>query len=165
MRRGLSVPTRRALTLGFGVATGLLAAWLWTRDDPTPPPSPAVAADPEPAATDEETSPPPAPPDALPSDCDTLAERAVEVAEALNEKACIEAGRALRELERQRDLAAKGVISDDALDKVESAHQLAVTACAAARAQVRQAQAAVEVDRHQRVEAEVAVHSLLPLNR
>lgn len=76
-----------------------------------------------------------------------LAERALEVAKAQNAKACLAAERARREYERNRELAAKGVVSADALDAVLSARDLALAECAVLEAEVRRATAALDAAR------------------
>jgi HlyD family secretion protein len=73
-----------------------------------------------------------------------LAQRSLEVAEATNQRACLAADRALRELERNRKLADDNIVSVDVLDELESAHDLAVADCGVARSRVEEAHAGVE---------------------
>lgn len=54
-----------------------------------------------------------------------LAQRALDVALAGEKRACISAERALRELDRKRELAKDELVSVDQIDALESAHQLA----------------------------------------
>jgi HlyD family secretion protein len=76
-----------------------------------------------------------------------LAQRAQAVAEANQTRACVAADRARRELERNRTLAAEGLVSVDVLDGLDSAFQMASAECDVARAEVLRAQAAVDVAR------------------
>lgn len=76
-----------------------------------------------------------------------LAEEAHEVAVARNQRACLAADRAKRELERNRELADDNIVSVDVLDGLQSAHELAVADCAVAASEVRHALAAVEAAR------------------
>jgi len=76
-----------------------------------------------------------------------LAERALSVAEARQGRACIAERRALRELERQRQLAADEIVSVDRIDALESAHELAVAECAVAAAEVEHARASIDAAR------------------
>lgn len=74
-----------------------------------------------------------------------LARRDVETATAERRRTCLEAERALRELERTRRLAADQIVSVDLLDRVESAHEAADAACASVATAVERARAAVDV--------------------
>ena len=76
-----------------------------------------------------------------------LAERALEVAQAQNAKACLAAERALREYERNRELAVQRVVSADVLDALSSARDLALAECAVHEAEVRRAGATLEAAR------------------
>ena len=72
-----------------------------------------------------------------------LAERALDVAVATNERSCIAADRAARELARNQGLG-EGVVSEDMLDRLESAEELARAECRVAEAEVQRARAAVD---------------------
>lgn len=74
-----------------------------------------------------------------------LAERAVEVAEANNRKACVRADRALRELERNQALVEKGIVSPDTIEAYENAHDLAIADCVVAEAEIARTRAALDV--------------------
>ncbi len=74
-----------------------------------------------------------------------LAEKALALALAENDHACIAAERARRELERNRDLAAQNFLSADALDSLESTYTLAVATCTAHAAESERARATVLV--------------------
>ncbi|HZL99655.1 MAG TPA: efflux RND transporter periplasmic adaptor subunit, partial [Planctomycetota bacterium] len=76
-----------------------------------------------------------------------LARRAQAVAEANQARACIAAERTRRELERNRTLAAEGLVSVDVLDGLESSWHMAAAECDVAKAEVLRAQAAVDVAR------------------
>jgi len=76
-----------------------------------------------------------------------LAQRAQQVAEAEQSRACIAADRARRELERNQQLSSEGLVSVDVLDGLESASQMAAAECDVARAEVLRTQAAVDVAR------------------
>jgi HlyD family secretion protein len=78
-----------------------------------------------------------------------LAERERESAIAEATRACLGAERAERELERNRRLAARGIVSVDLLDQVENAARTAGAACDAARAAERRADASIELARSQ----------------
>ncbi len=73
-----------------------------------------------------------------------LARRALERAQAVHDRACIEAQRAERELERNRKLAAEKIVSTDVLDGLESAWELAIAGCSVAEAEVRREEATVQ---------------------
>jgi HlyD family secretion protein len=74
-----------------------------------------------------------------------LARREVDTAAAERRRACLAAERAGRELARNRGLAAKGIVSTDVLDQVESAALTAEAACEAAQATEKRVEAAVQV--------------------
>ncbi len=76
-----------------------------------------------------------------------LSAREVEAARADQERACLAADRAERELERVRTLADEDIVSTDLLDSVESAHLTAEAACRTAAANSARAEAAVTVAR------------------
>ncbi len=76
-----------------------------------------------------------------------LSERERQAARAEQERACLAAQRAERELERMRTLADEEIVSTDLLDSVESAHLTADAACRTAAANTARAQAAVAVAR------------------
>ena len=72
-----------------------------------------------------------------------LAQRALDVALAGEKRACISAERALRELDRKRELAKDELVSVDQIDALESAHQLALADCSVAAAEVERARASI----------------------
>jgi len=72
-----------------------------------------------------------------------LARESQRAAEAAKRETCIERDRALRELERKRELAAQQIVSEDLLDQLESAHAMADAACLRGAAEVEQARAEV----------------------
>lgn len=76
-----------------------------------------------------------------------LAERAVDAAVALHDKACIATERARHELDHNRELNAQNVVSSDTVDRLQSVHDLALGDCKATEAQVAHARAAVDVAR------------------
>ncbi len=76
-----------------------------------------------------------------------LAGRELEAARAEQERACLGAERAARELERVQRLADDQIVSDDLLDSVASAHLTAEAGCRTAAANAARAQAAVTVAR------------------
>ncbi len=76
-----------------------------------------------------------------------LAGRDLEAARAEQERACLAADRAERELERVRRLAEDDIVSADLLDSIESAHLTAAAGCRTAAANTARAQAAVTVAR------------------
>jgi HlyD family secretion protein len=78
-----------------------------------------------------------------------LAKRERESATAEASRACFSAERAARELERNKALAAKGIVSTDLLDQMDMAARTANAACDAARASEKRAEAAVEVAERQ----------------
>ena len=74
-----------------------------------------------------------------------LARRERESAVADANRACLAAERAGRELERNRGLAAKGIVSTDLLDQVDSAARTASASCDSAHAAEKRAQASIEL--------------------
>src|SRR5215470_1432275 len=58
-----------------------------------------------------------------------VSHRALQAAEAQRQQTCTGAERSHRELDRQRKLAAEGIISADSLDAVQSAAEAADAAC------------------------------------
>lgn len=75
------------------------------------------------------------------------AEKALDLAGARNAEAGIASERAVRELERNRELASRQFLSADALDALESACALAKAACRTAAAEVEHARALLEAAR------------------
>jgi len=73
------------------------------------------------------------------------ARRELASAEAEHRRACLAAELAEREYQRNRKLAADGIITDSLLDQLESAAQTGAATCEAAAAAVETAQAAVAV--------------------
>jgi HlyD family secretion protein len=78
-----------------------------------------------------------------------LAKRERESATAEAARACFSAERAARELDRNKALAAKGIVSTDLLDQVEVAARSANAACDAAKASEKRAEASIEVAERQ----------------
>lgn len=76
-----------------------------------------------------------------------LTERELEALESERQRACLEAERAEREFQRTQRLADEEIVSEDLLDNTDSLRQGAAAACAAARANVARAQAAVGLAR------------------
>lgn len=76
-----------------------------------------------------------------------LAERALDVAAAESRRACVAAERAGREYERNRELAERGVVSSDDIDRFASARELALAACDVAAANLEHARATIGVAR------------------
>lgn len=74
-----------------------------------------------------------------------LAQRALDSSVAGYERACITSDRAHRELERNRTLADKRIVSADALDSYESAYAVALATCRTSATDVEQARASVAV--------------------
>jgi len=89
--------------------------------------------------------------DATPRAQLTLARESLRVADAARLQACIARDRALRELDRKRNLAKGRIISEDLLDALESAHEAAEASCVAATAERDKAEAAIRA-----VEADLA---------
>jgi HlyD family secretion protein len=80
-----------------------------------------------------------------------LAQESLRVAAAARREACVARDRALRELNRKRELAKERIMSDDLLDALESAHEAAAAACTAVTAERDKAKAAISA-----VEADLA---------
>ena len=78
-----------------------------------------------------------------------LAKREKESAVAEAARACFAADRAGRELDRNRKLAAKGIVSTDLLDQMQVSARTAGAACDAAQASEKRADAAIEVAERQ----------------
>jgi len=78
-----------------------------------------------------------------------LAKREKESAVADASRACFAAERADRELERNRKLAEKGIVSTDLLDQMQVSSRTAGAACDAAQASAKRAEAAIEVAERQ----------------
>jgi HlyD family secretion protein len=76
-----------------------------------------------------------------------LAGSELEAARAEQERACLAADRADRELQRMQRLADEQIVSTDLLDSIESARMTAEAACRTAQANSARAQAAVGVAR------------------
>jgi HlyD family secretion protein len=79
----------------------------------------------------------------------SLAEDERDVALAQRDQACFAAERAARERDRVRDLAARGIVSTDQVDGVDSQERTAQAACRAARATAERADSAVTLARAQ----------------
>lgn len=79
-----------------------------------------------------------------------LQERSAEAAAATAREACDAAEQADRDLERNRALAAQSILSPSLLEQSQSRKDGARSACEAARARARQAEAAVNLARVQR---------------
>lgn len=78
-----------------------------------------------------------------------LAQRERQAASAERNRACLAAERSQRELARNHKLAEQGVVSDDLLDQMQSAAQMAGAACESARASELRARAQVELAQRQ----------------
>ncbi|NNF68352.1 MAG: efflux RND transporter periplasmic adaptor subunit, partial [Acidimicrobiia bacterium] len=74
----------------------------------------------------------------------------VEAARAERQRACLAADQARREYERARQLAAESIMSEDLLEKAESARDTSSAACKAAEAQEARFAAAVNLARVER---------------
>lgn len=72
-----------------------------------------------------------------------LARASLRAADAARREACIARDRALRELERKRNLAKGKIISEDLLDALESTHEAAAASCIAVTAERDKAEAAI----------------------
>ncbi len=72
-----------------------------------------------------------------------LASRSLDAAKASAEEACLTSEQAQRERERAENLAGQGLIATQGLEQARTRAETAVAACAAAREQVRQADAAL----------------------
>jgi HlyD family secretion protein len=73
-----------------------------------------------------------------------LARQALRASEAARREACILRDRALRSLERKRELAAGDIVSRDQLDELQSGYDAAAAACTRAAAEVESARAQIE---------------------
>lgn len=76
-----------------------------------------------------------------------VTERAARAASAAERQACLTAQQAGRDLARARQLATDEVVSAERLEQARSAQEVAASACDAARATARQAQATLELAR------------------
>jgi HlyD family secretion protein len=76
-----------------------------------------------------------------------LARETLRVTQAARRQACIVRDRAQRELERNRALADKAIVSADVLDRLESAYKTANASCSAVSAEVDRAQAQIAAAR------------------
>ena len=76
-----------------------------------------------------------------------LAERGLDAARAVEREACRTAEQAARDLDRYARLASERVVSQEILDRFESRRDVAAASCDAARARIRQADAALDVSR------------------
>src|SRR5688572_18766091 len=74
-----------------------------------------------------------------------LRRREVSAARAEGERSCAAAERAKRELERNRQLAADGILSSDLLDRLDPMAREAASACTAAKARQGSAQAGADM--------------------
>ncbi len=74
-----------------------------------------------------------------------LAQQSLRATQASHREACIRRDRAKRSLERQRELAAKGVVSVDLLDELESDWDATSAACRGAAAEVERVRAEIHV--------------------
>ena len=74
-----------------------------------------------------------------------LAQESLRAAEASRREACVARDRARRELERNRKLAKKRIVSDDVVDRLDSAYEVADASCNAVGAGVEKARAQVSV--------------------
>jgi HlyD family secretion protein len=72
-----------------------------------------------------------------------LAQEGLRVADAARREACIARDRALRELNRKRNLAKGKIISVDLLDALQSAHESAAASCIAVTAERDKAKASI----------------------
>jgi HlyD family secretion protein len=81
----------------------------------------------------------------IPAARHALALREQQVAVAERSRACLAAERAGRERDRNRRLAAQGIVSADVLDGFDSAARTAAAACEAAQATEQRAAAAIEL--------------------
>ncbi|MEW6366538.1 MAG: efflux RND transporter periplasmic adaptor subunit [Acidobacteriota bacterium] len=76
-----------------------------------------------------------------------LSERAAQAARATQQEACLVADLARRELDRNQALRQQGIISDSVIDQLSNGWEAAEARCEASRAEVRRADAAVDVAR------------------
>jgi HlyD family secretion protein len=74
-----------------------------------------------------------------------LARESLKASQAALLEACLSRDRARRELVRKREIAEQGVLSADALDRLETAYQVAEASCNAGVAQAARAEAQVAV--------------------
>ncbi len=84
-----------------------------------------------------------------------LARRELEAVQARSEQSCLAADQAARELQRNRSLAERRIISENLLDRLENSAETTAVACVAAGVEVSAAQAAIEV-----IETELAKTAL-----
>jgi HlyD family secretion protein len=77
----------------------------------------------------------------------TLAERALQSAEASMHEACMAADLAQRDVERNKPLKEQGIVPASALDRLENQWRMAQARCEAGQADTKRVQAAVEVAR------------------
>ncbi len=77
----------------------------------------------------------------------SLQESALEAAKATRTESCRAAEQAERDLARQRQLAQDRIVSAELLDQFQSRRDVAAASCEAARARIRQAEAALDVAR------------------
>jgi len=82
--------------------------------------------------------------DATPRAQLALAREGLRAADAARLQACVERDRARRELERKRNLAERNIVSEDVLDALESAYEVAAASCVAATAERDRADAAID---------------------
>jgi HlyD family secretion protein len=76
-----------------------------------------------------------------------LAERAYDSSVALHDKSCIAADRAKHELDHNRDLGTKQIVSADTVDRLQSVYDLALGDCKTSEAEIARFRAAVDVAR------------------
>jgi HlyD family secretion protein len=76
-----------------------------------------------------------------------LAERALQSSRANTEEACLAAQLAKRELNRNQELNKQGIVPDAILDQLANKSEVAQATCDAGKAEVKRAEAAVEVAR------------------
>lgn len=74
-----------------------------------------------------------------------LARRELEAVEARSQQACLAADQAARELDRNRSLAQRRIISENLLDRLQNNAETTAVACEAAGVEVAAANAAIEV--------------------
>ena len=76
-----------------------------------------------------------------------LSERAAQAAQGTQQEACLVADLARRELDRNQALMRQGIISDSVIDQLSNRWEAAGARCEASRAEVRRAEAAIDVAR------------------
>ena len=76
-----------------------------------------------------------------------LADRALQSARANMEEACAAAQLAKREFERNQQLNKQGIVPDATLDQLSNKQDVSQAQCATSRAEIKRAEAAVEVAR------------------